>query len=111
MYSKYWLTKQHKTIPSTYSKYLCTFKYISKVSWFLEKEKNSGIISGNCDFSLKKKNMIYVMYFSSLDHTFPVHLFYLLYMQETGNVNITGEHYRSSAVNREFFSPLAYKKV
>ena len=58
MYSKYWLKKQHKTMPTTYSKYLCTFKYISKVSWFLEKEKNSGIISGNCDFSLKKKNMI-----------------------------------------------------
>ena len=30
------------------------------------------------------------MYFTSLDHTFPVHLFYLLYMQETGNLNITG---------------------
>ena len=33
--------------------------------------------------------MIYVMYFTSLDHTFPVHLFYLLYMQETVNLNIT----------------------
>ena len=29
-------------------------------------------------------------YFSCLDHTFPVHLFYQLYMQETGNLNITG---------------------
>ena len=28
--------------------------------------------------------------FSSLDHTFPVHLFYQLYMQETSNLNITG---------------------
>ena len=28
--------------------------------------------------------------FSSLDHTFPVHLFYLLYMQDTSNLNITG---------------------
>ena len=28
--------------------------------------------------------------FSCLDHTFPVHLFYQLYMQETGNLNITG---------------------
>ena len=28
--------------------------------------------------------------FSSLGHTFPVHLFYLLYRQETGNLNITG---------------------
>ena len=33
--------------------------------------------------------MIYVMYFSSLDQTFPFHLFYLLYMQETVNLNIT----------------------
>ena len=28
--------------------------------------------------------------FSCLDHTFPDHLFYQLYMQETGNLNITG---------------------
>ena len=28
--------------------------------------------------------------FSCLDHTFPVHLFYQLYMQETSNLNITG---------------------
>ena len=35
------------------------------------------------------------MYFSSLDQTFPFHQFYLLYMQETVNLN-TG---------------LAYKKV
>ena len=27
--------------------------------------------------------------FSCLDHTFPVHLFYQLYMQEAGNLNIT----------------------
>ena len=26
--------------------------------------------------------------FSSLDHTFPVHFFYQLYMQETGNLNM-----------------------
>ena len=45
--------------------------------------------------------------FSSLDHTFPLHLFYLLYMQETGNL----KHYRSITVNREFSSPLAYKKI
>ena len=45
--------------------------------------------------------------FSSLDHTFPVHLFYLLYMQETGYL----KYYWSSAVNREFSSPLTYKKV
>ena len=31
-----------------------------------------------------------VSIFSCLDHTFPVHLFYQLYMQETGNLNITG---------------------
>ena len=30
------------------------------------------------------------MNFSCLDHTFPVHLFYQLYMQETGILNITG---------------------
>ena len=28
--------------------------------------------------------------FSCLDYTFPVHLFYQLYMQETSNLNITG---------------------
>ena len=28
--------------------------------------------------------------FPCLDHTFQVHLFYQLYMQETGNLNITG---------------------
>ena len=28
--------------------------------------------------------------FSCLDHTFPVHLFYQLYMQETANLNTTG---------------------
>ena len=30
-----------------------------------------------------------VWVFSCFDHTFPVHLFYQLYMQETGNMNIT----------------------
>ena len=39
--------------------------------------------------------------FLSLDRTFPVHLFYLLYMQETGWF----KHYRFSAVNRNFSSP------
>ena len=35
---------------------------------------------------LKKK----IYFFLCLDHTFPVHLFYQLYIQETGNLNITG---------------------
>ena len=35
-------------------------------------------------------NITRVQTFSCLDHTFPVHLFYLLYMQKTGNLNITG---------------------
>ena len=36
-------------------------------------------------FCFKKQKYI----FSCLDHTFPVQLFYQLYMQETGNLNIT----------------------
>ena len=47
-------------------------------------------------------------FFSSLDHAFPVHLFYLLYLQETDNLKITGLVH---AVNREFSSPVTYKKL
>ena len=42
---------------------------------------------------LSKHDALFVgkkFFFSCLDHTFPVHLFYQLYMQETRNLNITG---------------------
>ena len=55
---------------------------------------------------LEKCQTVFHCTFSCLDHTFPVHLFYQLYMQETGNLNIT----RSSAVNRSFPVLLLLKK-
>ena len=42
------------------------------------------------DIASNSSELVYGKCFSCLDHTFPVHLFYQLYMQETGNLNITG---------------------
>ena len=43
------------------------------------------------DIEIDRSDVTFIIiYFSCLDHTFPVHLFYQLYMQETGNLNITG---------------------
>ena len=62
------------------------YKYMGTRIIVAEKKyKSAAWLVSNCATGLLKSK-----YFSCLDQTFPVHLFYQLYMQETGNLNITG---------------------
>ena len=52
--------------------------------WIVKKSSSPVVpnLNRTCDYSTDNT-------FSCLDHTFPVHLFYQRYMQETGDLNIT----------------------
>ena len=107
-----WKKSYKKTLPSNgnncFRERYAEFPFlVSFVFWFTIVHNTGHFVS-----EFKFLNFVYGTYiarystgfiFSCLDHTFPVHLFYQLYMQETCNLNI-------SAVNRSFPVLLLLKK-